>query len=131
MNAIEGVGGVAEVLAWIVLMIGLPLLALGMVLRLKERGLVPTEIVIVVRQRERRARWFASGEIYERRLRAAERPRLAGQDVGLAYVSPTDPTTMRLQRRRPITSVCLSLGTTLAITGLCALVISLVPLFIP
>lgn len=131
MNALDGVGVVAEVLARIVLMIGLPLLALGMVLRLKERGLVPTEIVIVVRQHELRARWFAAGEIYERRLRAAERARLAGQDFGLAYVSPADPTTMRLQRRRPLTSVCLSLGTTLAIAGLCGLVLSLVLLFIP
>lgn len=131
MNAIDGVGGAAEALARIVLMIGLPLVTLGMVLRLKERDLVPTEIIIDVRQHERRARWFASGQIYERRLRATERVRLAGQDVALAYVNATDPTTMRLQRRRQLTSVCLSLGTTLAITGLCGLVLSLVLPFIP
>ncbi len=64
MNVLEGV---AELLAWIVLMVGLPLLALGMILRFKERGLVPTELLIVVRQHELRARWFVCGEIYERR----------------------------------------------------------------
>lgn len=74
MNALEGVGGTAEVLAWIVLMIGLSLVALGMILRLNERGLVPTEILIVEEQHELRVRWFASGEIYERRLGATERP---------------------------------------------------------
>ncbi|MDI3331928.1 MAG: hypothetical protein QJR09_14530 [Micrococcus sp.] len=124
MNGIEGLGVAAELLAWIGPAVGLPLLVLGMILRSTDRGLVATQIVIVDQPHKPRARWFASEDIYERRLRASERARLTGKDFSVAYVSPAKPTLMSLNRRRPITSVCLSLGATLAIIGVFGLVVS-------
>jgi hypothetical protein len=124
VNGFEGLGVAAELLSWIAPMIGLPLLVLGMVLRSIDRGLVPTQIVIVDQSHELRARWFAAEDIYERRLRASERGHLAGGDVSVAYVSPAKPTLMSLDRRRPVTSVSLSLGATLTIVGVCGLVLS-------
>ncbi|MCY1159685.1 MAG: hypothetical protein MOP51_2710, partial [Citricoccus sp.] len=67
--------------------------------------------------------------IYERRLRVPERAHLGGRDHAVAYVSPDKPTLMSLERRRPITSVCLSLGATLIIIGVCGLVLSLIRAF--
>jgi hypothetical protein len=124
VNGLEGFGVAAELLSWIGPMIGLPLLVLGMILRSTDRGMVPTQIVIVDQSDELRARWFAAEDIYERRLRVSERAHLAGEDVSVAYVSPAKPTVMSLDRRRPVTSVCLSLGATLTIVGICGLVLS-------
>jgi hypothetical protein len=124
VNGLEGLGVAAELLSWIGPMIGLPLLVLGMILRSTDRGLVPTQVVVVDQAYKPRARWFAAEGIYERRLRVSERARLAGKDVSVAYVSPARPTLMSLERRRPVTSVCLSLGATLTIVGICGLVLS-------
>jgi hypothetical protein len=115
----------ADLLAWVGPAIGLPLLVLGMILRSTDRRLVPTQIVIMGQRHRPRARWFTAQDIYERRLRVPERARLGGSDHAVAYVDPERPALMSLSRRRPITAVCLALGTTLAIVGLCALVLTL------
>jgi hypothetical protein len=125
VNGLEALGVAAEVLAWIAPGLGLPLLALGMVLRSTDRELVPTQIVIVDQSHKPQARWFAAEDIYQRRLRPMERARLTGKDFSVAYVSPGKPTLMSLDRHRPITRVCQSLGATLAIIGLCGLAVSI------
>ncbi|HRO30700.1 MULTISPECIES: hypothetical protein [Micrococcaceae] len=129
MTGLEDFADAADVLAWVSPGIGLPLFVLGMLLRSTDRGFVPTQIVIMGQPHQPRARWFTAEDIYERRLRAPERARLGGRDHALAYVSPDKPTLMSLGRRRPITSVCLSLGATLIVIGVGGLVLSLIRAF--
>jgi hypothetical protein len=129
VTGIEDLAVAADVLSWVGPGIGLPLLVLGMILRSTDRRLVPTQIVVMGQRHQPRVRWFAAEDIYERRLRVPERARLAGRDHAVAYVSPDKPTLMSLGRRRPITSVCLSLGATLVIIGVCGLVFSLIQAF--
>ena len=119
----------AELLAWVGPAVGLPLLVLGMIFRSTDLRLVPTRIVVVGPRHYTRARWFPPEDIYERRLRTPERARLAGSDHAVAYVDPDRPTLMSLNRRRPVTTVCLALGTTLVVAGLCALALTFAQAF--
>lgn len=125
MNGLAELAVAAELLAWVGPAIGLPLLVLGMIFRSTDLRLVPTQIVIVGQRHRSRARWFTTEDIYERRLRAPERARLSGRDHAVAYVDPDRPALMSVSRRRPVTTVCLSLGTTLVMIGLGALVLTL------
>lgn len=124
MNGLEELAVAAELLVWVGFAIGLPLLVLGMILRSTDRRLVPTQIVVMGQRHRPRARWFTTDDIYERRLRVPERARLSGRDHAVAYVDPNRPALMSLSRRRPVTTVCLALGTTLVVAGLCALVLT-------
>lgn len=117
-----------ELLSWVGLITGVPLLLVGALLRSGEARWVPTEIVVVHGLRGSAARWFAAGDFHERTLRAAERALLGGRDVCTAFVSHRDPSRMRLQARRPFTSVCLALGGVLAGAGLCGFAVSLLPM---
>ena len=47
MNAVDAVGTIAEVLSWIGLGIGLPLLAIVLLVKLHDGSWVPHEVVIV------------------------------------------------------------------------------------
>lgn len=117
-----------ELLSWVGLIIGVPLLLVGALLRSGEARLVPTEIVIVHGLRGAEARWFAAGDFHERALRTTERDLLGGRDYCTAFVNRRDPTRMRLRARRPVTSVCLALGGVLAGAGLCGFAVSLLPM---
>lgn len=119
-----------ELLSWLGLITGVPLLLFGALLRSGEARLVPTEIVIVQGLRGADARWFAAGDFHERTLRTTERALLGDRDVCTAFVSHRDPSRMRLQVRRPITSVCLALGGVLAGAGLCGFAVSLLPMIL-
>lgn len=130
VNGFQVLGLAAEVMAWLGPMIGLPLLVGGIVLRARERDLVTTEVVIVGQPDDPRARWFDAEDIHERPLRPGERSRLDGRDFTLAYVSPTNPAQMRLERRLPITTVSLALGATLVAAGLVGLVVSIADAFV-
>lgn len=131
MNGLDGAGMTGEVLAWIGLIAGAPLLLFGILLRSADAVFVPVEIVIVQQSRGVLARWFAAGDFHERNLHRAERGRLFGRDGCIAYVDRRDPSRMRLEARRPLTGVCLALGVAISGVGLCGLALSLLPMILP
>ncbi|NUL44005.1 hypothetical protein F7P69_02160 [Cellulosimicrobium funkei] len=128
MNGLEGAGVAGDLISWIGLTLGIPLLLVGMLLRSGEKGLVTTEVVLVVEGGTMWARWFSAGEFHERPLRDAERALLAGQDVCRGYVDRRDASAVRFERRRPVTSVCLALGSTFLVLGVCGVALSLLPM---
>ncbi|HRO29546.1 MULTISPECIES: hypothetical protein [Micrococcaceae] len=130
MNGLDGAGIVGDLLSWVGLCLGLPLLLAGMLRRSRERSLVATEVVIVRGPPEPQARWFASGEFYDRPLHATEHSHYAGRDVCTGYVSPREPWVMGFERHRQATGTCLALGATFIIIGLCGLILSIIPLVI-
>jgi hypothetical protein len=127
VTGLEGAGVAGELLSWIGLGLGLPLLLVGLALRSTERALVPTEIVIVRGSPEPLARWFADDDFPERPLYPAERPHYAGRDVCTGYISRRDPTLIRLEPHRPATGIYLTLGGTLTVIGLVGLALSIIP----
>ncbi|XKH55635.1 hypothetical protein LG293_10270 [Citricoccus nitrophenolicus] len=128
MNGLEGAGVAGDLISWIGLILGLPVLLVGLLLRAGEKGLIPTEVVLVADGGTLWARWFSAGEFHERPLSGAERARLAGQDVCRGHVSRRDPSVLRFERRTPATSVCLALGSTFVVLGACGFALSLLPM---
>ncbi|MEW1980873.1 hypothetical protein AB0333_08090 [Citricoccus sp. NPDC079358] len=128
MNGLEGAGVAGDLISWIGLLLGLPVLLVGLLLRAREKGLVPTEVVLVADGGMLWARWFSAGEFQERPLSGTERAHLAGQDVCRGYVSRRDPSGVRFERRTSATSVCLALGYTFVGLGVCGFVLSLLPM---
>lgn len=128
MTGLEGAGIAGELLSWIGLVLGVPLLMVGLILRSAERALIPIEIVIVRGAHEPLARWFAQGDFHERPLDAAERAHYAGKDVCTGYVNRRDATQMRLEHRTPATRICLALGATFTVVGVTGLVLSVLPM---
>ncbi|WP_313815130.1 hypothetical protein [Citricoccus sp.] len=128
MNGLEGAGVAGDLISGIGLILGLPVLLVGMLLRASEKGLAPIEVVLVADGGMLWARWFSAGEFQERPLSGAERARLAGQDVCRGYVSRRDPSAVRFERRTAATSVCLALGSTFVVLGVCGFALSLLPM---
>lgn len=128
MTGLEGAGVAGELLSWIGLVLGLPLLLVGLALRSAERALVPLEVVIVRGPHEPLARWFAGDDFHERPLYAAERAHYAGRDVCTGYISRRDPSLLRLEPSRPATRACVALGATLTVIGLIGLALSIIPM---
>lgn len=131
MNAVDAVGTIAEILSWIGLGIGLPLLAIVFLVKVHDGSWVPHEVVIVEEEGGRgRARWFAAGDFWERPLRAEESLHWRGREEVDAFLSERHPSLMRFEPRRPLLHAIQVLGVTLAGVGAASVVLSIVLLFI-
>lgn len=131
MNAVDAVGTIAEVLSWIGLGLGLPLLAIVLLVKAHDGSWLPQEVVIVKDESGRaRARWFAAGDFRERPLRADESHHWHGREDVDAFVSERHPTLMRFEPRRPLLHAFQVLGITLAGVGAAAVALSIVLLFV-
>lgn len=131
MNAVDAVGTIAEILSWIGLGIGLPLLAIVFLVKVHDGSWVPHEVVIVEEEGGRaRARWFAAGQFWERPLRAEESTHWRKQAEADAFLSERHPNLMRFEPRRPLLHAFQVLGLTLAGVGTAAVVLSIVLLFV-
>ncbi|AZS39671.1 hypothetical protein CVS54_00984 [Microbacterium oxydans] len=131
MNALDAFGTIAEVLSWIGLGIGLPLLVIVLLVKMHDGSWLPQEVVIVEEQDGRaRARWFAAGDFRERPLRSDESAHWRGREEVNAFVSARHPGLMRFEPRRPLLHAFQVLGITLAAVGGCAVVFSVVLLFV-
>ena len=130
MNGLEGIGVAGDLLSWIGLGLGVPLLLVGTFLRAQDVALLPVEIVIVRGPHEPLARWYAGDAIHERTLDPTERSHYAGKDTCTGYISPRIPSRMRLERHRQVTRSCRALGTTLTVIGLVGFVLSILPVLL-
>ncbi|PQZ55022.1 MULTISPECIES: hypothetical protein [unclassified Microbacterium] len=131
MNAVDAVGTIAEVLSWIGLGVGLPLLAIVLLVKVHDDSWLPQEVVVVEDESGRaRARWFAAGDFRERPLRADEAHHWHGREDVDAFVSERHPSLMRFEPRRPLLHAFQVLGITLAGVGAAAVALSIVLLFV-
>lgn len=127
MQPLDTLALVAEVLSWIGMGIGLPLLIVAMLVRLAEGPWLPIEIAVVERDGELLARWFAGDDFRERMLRRGE-PATAGWTTGV--VSTNDPTRARIGDPPHFRRVARTLGIVFTGVGVLGLIVSLVPLFL-
>lgn len=127
MHPIDTLALVAEVLSWIGLGLGLPLLIVAMLVRVVEGPWMPIEIAVVERDGDLLARWFAGEHFRERRLRRGEPPTV-GWTTGV--VSANDPTRARIGEPPHFRRVVRTLGIVFTGVGVLGLIVSLVPLFL-
>lgn len=131
MGGVDAVGMIAEILSWIGLGIGLPLLVVVWMVKMHDGSWLPHEVVIVDAEGGRaRARWFAAGDFRERPLRADEHVHRQGRDEVDAFISERHPDLMRFEPRRPLLHAFQVLGITLTGVGAAAVVLSIVLLFV-
>lgn len=108
---------IGELLSWIGLSLGIPLLLLAFVLKLAVGAAIPIEIVLVDRSGVAIARWFTSGGFHERPLRPWELDRVRGHDAYPAFTSSRNASRMRLDEHHPIVRTAFTLGLVLTIVG--------------
>lgn len=131
MNALDAVGTIAEVLSWIGLGLGLPLLVIVFLVKTHDGSWLPHEVFILEDEHGRaRARWFAAGDFRERPLRAEESIHWHGREEVDAFVSEHHPGLMRFEPRRPLLHAFQVLGITLTAVGAGAVILSVVLLFV-
>lgn len=129
MQALDTLALVGEVLSWIGLGIGVPLLFLGLLIGSIEGPWRSIEIAIIERDGSVFARWFAGGDLHERPLRRSESvPPDAGWAMGV--VSANDPARARVGEPPHLRRVLLTLGSVFAGVGAIGLIVSLLPLFV-
>ncbi|NKF33531.1 hypothetical protein HER21_44710, partial [Pseudomonas sp. BGM005] len=89
-DALETLALVGEVLSWVGLGIGLPLLLLAMLIRAIQGPWHRIEIAIVEREGSPFARWFAGGDFHERPLKRGE-SLIPHEGWAHGFVSANDP----------------------------------------
>ena len=128
MSAVDTLGMVGEILSWIGLGIGLPVLLIALLVRAGDGRWLPVDVVIVPEGDRILARWFAAGDVHERPLTAQEyRDAERARNPRPGYVSERRPTRMRFEPRRPVIHECYVIGLTLSIIGVLSLLLSFLP----
>lgn len=131
MNAVDTLGMVGEILSWIGLGIGLPLLLIAMLVRSGDGRWLPVEVVIVTDGDRLLARWFAGGAAHERTVSAQEyRGPEANKNPRPGFVSEKRPSKMRFEPRRPVIHEFYVIGLTLTIIGALSLLLSFLPMVV-
>lgn len=130
MNVGEALGLVSEVLTFVGVGIGSPLLLYGWLRRRLDGRRVPVEVVIIYDEDGARVRWFAEDDFYERTLQPRERAVVEGEQHRIGFVSDRDPSSMYWDPRSSIATVSLALGSVLVGVGVLGFVASLLALLI-
>jgi hypothetical protein len=130
MDAIDVIGNIAEIISWIGLGLGLPLLLVVLIGRAHDGRWMPMDVVFVVDDTGTRARWFTAGDFWERPLRAHEAADWSGHEEAPAFVSERHPQSMHFEPRRPGLHAVQVLGITLGSVGAAGLLLSIVLLFV-
>lgn len=129
MQLVDTSAVVGEVLSWIGLGIGVPLLIVAMLIRLVEGQWVPVEIAVIDRDGYPTARWFAGGDFHERPLRRGD-PTTAEDGWVDGFYSSNDPSRARIGEPPPLRPVLRTVGVVFAAVGAVGLIVSFLPLLL-
>lgn len=126
MHLIDAFAAVGEVLSWIGLGLGIPLLLVAGMVAVAEGRWERIDIAVIDVSGEMVARWFAGGDFHERALTSNED---AGDGWHRGFVSARNPSHARLNPpviRRFLTT----LGVVFTALGVIGFLLSLVPAFV-
>lgn len=126
MDALDTVAVVGEVVSWVGLGFGIPLLVIGGMIALTEGRWEHVDIAVVAHADHTMLRWFAGGDFHERPLTAREHA-VDGWHQG--YVRVRDPDHARLDRP-VIRKLCITLGMVFTVLGAVGFVLSMIPVFV-
>lgn len=128
MTPLDSLALIGEILSWIGLGLGLPLLLAAVVIRAGSGDWEPVEIAVIRTDGVLRARWFAGGDFRERPLRAAESGIGEGWHAG--YVSSRRPGRVRFVEPPPTARICSLTGGILSGAGVLGFIVSWLPALI-
>jgi hypothetical protein len=128
MSVWDAVALVGEMLSWIGLGVGVPVLLLGALVRFVEGPWRRVEITVAERDGVSIARWFAGEDFRERPLRRDESA-YAGTDSSVGVVSANNPARVRLGEPPHLQRVLLTLGVVFVAVGTLGLIASWLPVF--
>lgn len=126
MHLIDILALVGEVVSWIGLGIGVPLLLLAGMIALAEGRWDSVDIAVIDRAGTAIVRWFAASDFHERPLAAREH---AEEGWHRGFVSARDPSHARLDPP-VVRKTCLVLGGVFTGLGAVGFVLSLLPAFV-
>ncbi|WP_194421860.1 hypothetical protein [Microbacterium abyssi] len=126
MDLIDAFAVVGEVVSWIGLGIGIPLLVIAGMIALAEGRWDRADIAVIERADESIIRWFAGGDFHERPLAARED---AGDGWHRGFVSARNPGHARLNPP-VLRRLFLTLGIVFTALGTAGFVLSMIPAFI-
>lgn len=127
VQLVDTLSVVGEVLSWIGLGIGVPLLIVALLIRLVEGQWIPVEIAVIDRDGRPTARWFAGGDFHERPLRRSE-PTATTDGWLDGFHSSNDPTRIRIGEPPHLRRVLRTVGVVFAAVGAAGLIVSFLPL---
>ncbi|MGL3150980.1 hypothetical protein ACSS7Z_11545 [Microbacterium sp. A82] len=125
MSPLDALAAVGEVLSWIGLGAGIPLLIVAGMIALAEGRWEPVDIAVIERDGEAIARWFAGGDFRERPLTQRENV-TDGWHEG--FVSVRSPGHVRMTAPM-LRRLLATLGIVFAGVGIIGLVVSMIPAF--
>lgn len=127
MQTLDTLALVGEVLSWVGLGLGLPMLLIAFLIRTIEGPWLPAEIAIIERDGVLLARWFAGGDFHERPLSGGESAEVGWAD---GVVSANNPSHARVGEPPHTRRVIRTLGIVFAGVGFVGLMVSLLPLLV-
>ncbi|HWK78191.1 hypothetical protein [Microbacterium sp.] len=126
MSPIDTLAIVGEVVSWIGLGIGIPLLVIAGMIALAEGRWKGADIAVVERADGTILRWFAGGDFHERALSAGEH---VGDGWHRGFVSVRDPSHARLDPP-VLRKLFTTLGIVFTALGAVGFILSMIPAFI-
>lgn len=130
MEIIDGIGVVGEIIAWVGLIVGLPLLGIGLLTRSVQGPHSRTRVAILDDLDDRpMAVWSAGGRTCTRSLTPSEARHLAELPEPVGYVSDRDPERMRVEARSPVERSCVTIAFVMLGAAVLGFIASLLPVF--
>lgn len=126
MQLIDTLAVVGEVLSWIGLGVGIPLLVIAGMIALAEGRWERVDMAVIERDGVMIVRWFAGGEFRERPLTAHER---VEDDWHRGFVTRRNPSYARMHPPM-LRKLFLTLGAVFTAIGIIGLIVSMLPIFV-
>lgn len=130
VEIIDGVGVVGEIIAWVGLIVGLPLLGIGLLTRSVQGPHTRTPIAVLDDLEDRpMALWSAGGRTCSRSLTSSEARHLAELPDPVGYVSDRDPERMRVEARASVERASMTISFVMLGAAVLGFIASLLPVF--
>lgn len=130
MEIVDGVGAVGEVIGWVGLIAGVPLLLIGLLVRALQGARTRVAITVLEDLEDRPvAVWSTDDRTCARPLSPGEVRHLSELPTPMGYVSVHDPEDMRLDARSPFERACTTIALVMLGAAALGFAASLLPVF--
>jgi len=130
VEIIDAIGVVGEIIAWVGLIVGLPLLGIGLLTRSVQGPHTRTPIAVLDDLEDRpMALWSAGGRTCSRSLTSSEARHVGELPEPFGYVSDRDPERMRVEARSSVERACMTISFVMLGAAVLGFIASLLPVF--
>lgn len=130
MEIVDGIGAVGEVIGWVGLIAGIPLLLIGLLVRALAGSRVRVDITVLEDLEDRPvAVWSTEDRTCTRPLTPGEARHLSELPAPFGYVSVDDPEDMRVDARSSFERACTTISIVMLAAAALGFAASLIPIF--